>query len=155
MPTPKSCFAPEATAGRHARGGRGFTLIELLITVAIGAILLAVALPSYQGYVRKGNRADGRALLQAANLAQEKYRLGHTSYSTATGVLVPPCPPSGSCVSGQSHYTLAISGASATGYTLTANASSASQRADTGCTAIVLTVAGTTLSQTPAACWSK
>ncbi|MEO7152883.1 MAG: prepilin-type N-terminal cleavage/methylation domain-containing protein, partial [Burkholderiaceae bacterium] len=36
---------------------RGFTLIELMIVVAIVSILAAIAVPSYQDYVRKGRRA--------------------------------------------------------------------------------------------------
>jgi type IV pilus assembly protein PilE len=126
-----------------------------MIVVAIAAILAAVAIPSYQDYVRKGNRADGRALLQAANLAQEKVRLGSTSYASAVTALTGACPTSGTCASSQGHYSLAVSNASATGYTLTANATSSMQLGDTACTAIVLTVAGTTMSHTPSACWSK
>jgi type IV pilus assembly protein PilE len=134
---------------------RGFTLIELMITVAIVAILVAVALPSYQDYVRRGNRAEARALLQAANLAQEKHRLGNTTYASATTALSPPCPTAGSCTSERNHYALAISNVSATTYTLTANATSTMQLADTGCTAITLAVAGSTMTYTPAACWGK
>jgi type IV pilus assembly protein PilE len=134
---------------------RGFTLIELMITVAIVAILAAIALPAYQDYVRKGRRSDGRALLQAASLAQERVRLSSTAYSAATTALTGACPTSGTCSSEQGHYTLAVSGASGTGYTLTANAASTSQSADTACTAIVLTMAAGTVSYTPAACWGK
>jgi type IV pilus assembly protein PilE len=148
-------FLAACRAARSRRPLRGFTLIELMIVVAIVAVLAAVAMPSYQAYVRKGNRVTARALLQAAQLAQEKHRLGNTTYAAATTALNPPCPTSGTCYGERNHYSLAVSGESATGYTLTANAVSASQLADTDCTAIVLTVAGTAVTHTPPGCWGK
>ena len=45
----------------------GFTLIEVMIVVAVVALLAGVALPSYQGYVRRAHRAHAQAtLVQAA-----------------------------------------------------------------------------------------
>ena len=71
---------------------RGFTLIELMIVVAVIAVLGAIALPSYQDYVRKGRRADARSLLQGMSLAQEKWRLGHTTYGLRPICLRRPAP---------------------------------------------------------------
>lgn len=51
---------------------RGFTLIEVMIVVAIVAILTAIALPSYQEYVRRGYRAEARAGLQEAATWMER-----------------------------------------------------------------------------------
>lgn len=53
---------------------RGFTLIELMITLAIVAIVAAIAYPSYTESVRKSRRADARAvLLEAAQFMERIY----------------------------------------------------------------------------------
>jgi type IV pilus assembly protein PilE len=57
-------------ADRHA----GVTLIELMITVAVVALLAAVAYPSYVEQVRKSKRTDARtALLQASQQLERCY----------------------------------------------------------------------------------
>ncbi|OIP15701.1 MAG: prepilin-type N-terminal cleavage/methylation domain-containing protein [Betaproteobacteria bacterium CG2_30_59_46] len=62
----------------------GFTLIELMIAVAIVGILAAVALPNYQQYIIRGNRAAAQAqMMDIANLEQQ-YILANRVY-TATG----------------------------------------------------------------------
>ena len=41
----------------------GFTLIELMIVVTIIAIISAIAVPSYNNYVLRAKRSEGRAAL--------------------------------------------------------------------------------------------
>ena len=134
----------------------GFTLIEVMVVVAVIGILAAVALPSYQDYIRRGKRADAQALLQSAAFAQERYRLNNASYASSPGDLTGVCADTADpCESQEENYTLSISGATATGFTLTATAVSASQQADSGCTSIVYTKTGSTFATTPAKCWGN
>ncbi len=62
--------------------GKGFTLIELLIVVAIVAILAAIALPSYNRYVERTRRADGREALLIVAAAQERFYTNRNRYTT-------------------------------------------------------------------------
>ena len=65
----------------HSTRTRGFTLIEVMITVAIVAILAAVALPSYREHVRKSRRAETQAYLMAVASRQQQFLLDTRSYA--------------------------------------------------------------------------
>ncbi|MBR7801082.1 type IV pilin protein [Undibacterium fentianense] len=76
------------------RQQKGFTLIELMITVAIIAIITAIAYPSYRDNVRRGNRAEVRALLLENAQYMERFFSENNSYlQTAAAVPVAPVLP--------------------------------------------------------------
>ena len=47
----------------------GFTLVELIVVIAILAILAAVGIPAYSGYIERANRTGDEQLLVAINRA--------------------------------------------------------------------------------------
>lgn len=58
----------------------GFTLIELMVTVAMIAILAAIAIPSYQYYVIKNAESNAKAQMKTLAIELEKWRATNLSY---------------------------------------------------------------------------
>lgn len=103
--------ASTTVKSRLARAA-GFTLIELMFVVAIVAILLALAYPSYQDSVRKSRRADATASLMERAHSLERCFTRFNSY-----VHDECADPEGA--SGKGYYTLTVDRA-ATTFELTA-----------------------------------
>ncbi len=64
------------------RTDRGFSFLELMITVAVAAIIAAIAVPSYQEHTRKSRRAAATAALIDATSRQEQFFLDNKTYTT-------------------------------------------------------------------------
>ena len=133
---------------------KGFTLIEMAICVLIVSILANIALPSYQAYVAKGRRADGRAALMALLQAQEQYRANCPRYAS---VLSTANDCEGQVIeflwlSPDRHYTLSIIEAGPTGFTAHAEGQGA-QAADKECRQMRLRLDRGNIEATPKWCW--
>ena len=138
------------------RDRRGFTLIEVMIVVAIVAILAAIALPSYQEYIRRGHRAEARAALLQGAQWMERAATATGTYPAAFPATLTTVPSGRYAISAASPPASAASG---TAFTLTA----APQGGQTGdkCGSYTLTHAGARGASplsggaTIAECWNK
>lgn len=103
---------------------RGFTLIELMIVVAVVAILVAIAYPSYQEQMRKSRRAQAQADLIEYAQAAERY---HTVNNTYVDWDV---PNESSPRTGAEHYSISVEDQTSSAFTLIATPTSPAQLED-------------------------
>jgi type IV pilus assembly protein PilE len=62
----------------------GFTLIELMIVVAIIAILVAIAYPSYINYKIRVHRTDAQSEMMAIAHSLNQFKITNGTYTNAT-----------------------------------------------------------------------
>lgn len=94
----------------------GFTLIEVMITVAIVAILAAVALPAYNEYVMRGKIPEATSTLAVKRAQIEQFFLDNRSYLDAANNPPPAC----TAATGSKNFDFDCTGVTATTYTLRA-----------------------------------
>lgn len=76
---------------RSPSTGHGFTLIELMVSVAIMAILAAIAYPSYADYALRSKLVDPVNTLSAMRASMEQYYQDNRTYSNVSTAIVSPC----------------------------------------------------------------
>lgn len=142
--------------GVGCRIQNGFTLIELMIVVVVVAVLSSLAYPSYQEFVVKAKRTEGKAALLDAAQALERHFTNYNTYPaslSAAGVRT----YSGDSAA-KAAYTIAIaagaSGSLASSFTLTATPANGHVDAKCGNLSLnQLGVKGETGTLTAAECW--
>ena len=71
---------------------QGFTLIELMVVVIVIAILAAIAIPSYQHFVRKGIAAQAQQEMQKIAEQLERHKSRNFSYRGFNASYLYPIP---------------------------------------------------------------
>jgi type IV pilus assembly protein PilE len=108
-------------ARRHAPS-RGFTLIEVMITVAIVAILSAVAYPSYRDYIVRGQLVDATTALSTYRADMERHYQDNRSFATV-GSFTTPCAAGTTASRTVGNFVIDCSAVAAETYTLRASGS--------------------------------
>jgi len=95
---------------------KGLTLIELLIVMVIVAILAAISVPMYTGYMTRARRADAKTALEQLRAAEEMRRAEYGAYLNDLAALQTSW---GAPATNQRYYTISLA-ATATTFTGTA-----------------------------------
>lgn len=116
------------------RNSVGFTLIEVLVTVAIVAILAAIAIPNYSQYVQKTRRTDAQEKLLDMAAQQERWFFNNNQYTDNAANV-------GAAASKDGYYavTITVTGTPPTQYSLSAKpVSTRSQSSDSKCAEFII-----------------
>jgi len=117
---------------------KGFTLIELMVTVAIVAIIAAIAYPSFLKSSQKGRRADAKASLTQYSQALERCYTEYGFYKSGSCSVLTTLQGVGYNTA-HSYYLVTAPSVTTTTYTLAATAvSTGPQASDSGCTIMTL-----------------
>jgi type IV pilus assembly protein PilE len=83
----------------------GFTLIELMVTLVVATILITVAIPGYQTFIRKARRTDAKtAVLDLAGREESVFSTQNKYSATPADVGYPALPS----LVGSGYYTISV-----------------------------------------------
>ena len=103
----------------------GFTLIELMIVLAIMAIIMTIAIPAYNDYVRRSRRTEAIAQLQNLALLQSKWRTERATYGAFTDIGGDPDTTMAATVGKYYDWDIATAAGPPATYTITVTTSGA------------------------------
>lgn len=113
----------------------GFTLIELMVTVVVIAILASIAFPSYQDYVMRSRRTDGKGFLLSTQQNVERAYTDMNSYASAVGFI-----GASGVTSPEGFYQVTVAASTTSTYSL--NSAPQGAQASDKCGTFVITEAG-------------
>jgi len=148
-----------ARAPARARAQAGFSLIELLTVVGIVGILATIASASYSRYTLRANRAEARQALLAIQTAQEKYFVQNNSYATTLATFILPSPNGlgvpldATGLTPAGHYKISVLAATATTYSVQAQAQGAQTKDDSACQTYQVNEQGVFIPAAGTTCW--
>jgi type IV pilus assembly protein PilE len=127
----------------------GFTLVELLIAVAVIGILAAIAIPNYQQYILRGNRADAKAILMETAQYMERYYTTNNTYVGAT--VLSAVSPKGASAASKKYDITFSAGPAANSFTL--QAATAGSQDNDACGDLTLSNTGAQTAALATGCW--
>jgi type IV pilus assembly protein PilE len=131
----------------------GFTLVEIAVVLAVLAVLVTVTVPSAMGSLTKARRSDAVTALTRVQVAQERFRGHHGSYSGNPQSLIGAAAPR----SEQGHYDIQLLSAQPDRYAASATARADSPQArDSECQQLTLSVVDGIAEHGPSLrCWNR
>jgi type IV pilus assembly protein PilE len=141
---------------RNRNAQRGFTLTEVIVVVAILALLMGIAYPSYRDHLRKSSRVAAQNELLELSAMQEKIYLNSNAFAAKLDTAYDGSSAGGlgktSGKTSDGKYTITLNAGTAS-YTLTAIAVTGSMQDGDG--TFALSSNGTRTCADPAPLWCK